>query len=815
MQRVLLAGLVVTSILVAAESDANAATPVWRDWSKRPWAKNLWGRRPSNKAPKIQKSKLAEIMKHPESYIGRTVSFECLFAIEGNLFKPLNTRYNPRDFVNFAVWKTDERLWEKKGRRNILPTIYIAKSDRSTLYFLRDAKRYSKIKVTGIITTSYAGLPWVYATAIRPVEDDKEEEFTDNTLAHIRRGVMMMEQKKYKFAALHFYQAMSAGVPKEHKAFMYESLGWAYFKSGNAHKAYHYLMHATHLNPDSKTAFIKLAKIELAMENGHDAIMSCDRALEISANNPEAHAIMGEAYGQMGKYEQGLEHIELAKNSPGISARELAMTEVRRARVLVEAKQLTDAIQAYANALDDDTLLSEAWLRLEVGAIYETEYDKSKKTEFIDEAINLYDSANTLSQSGDAVGLYKQARAEFKKAVAGDKDFTQVLELLKFSLAANPKYAPAKLLRLRIQKIQGGDPEKLNSSYRRLLRDSGEDIQTVLELGLLLEDMGELKKARDTYEHGLLFAERDRRLLSHYAEVSEKMGDLLSAGKALDRALQITPKDASLLTRAGRVALANGDHEKARDFLQAALEQDPDQVEASDLLARLPKEPVVQDKPARSGHSEHRRGRRHQDYQKVVTGEVAVNENVAAESANANVAEPDADADADADAESESAAVAAVTAVAATDAAIGAELPTEKTAPLSQEPDHADLAASSTNVTADTTDAVVQTREANIQVPTMMEPVLPEELSPLSGPLEADAPKNEVKNAVKSEVKKEDIAEEIEMPSLVEPTAPVSVSVPVPTKEKSPAKKKVAAKKSAENIPEDVVPVDDLPDWAK
>ncbi len=117
---------------------------------------------------------LEDVMKAPKEFLEREVVFYCRYAANANLFKPVNTRFNVNHHVNFAVWPDKAVLWEEKARKNILPTLYIAKNDPATIEALHNVRRYELLAVTGTVLNVYAGYPWILVTKLERIEKPSE-----------------------------------------------------------------------------------------------------------------------------------------------------------------------------------------------------------------------------------------------------------------------------------------------------------------------------------------------------------------------------------------------------------------------------------------------------------------------------------------------------------------------------------------------------------------------------------------------------------------------------------------------------------------
>ena len=527
-----------------------------------PWQKKL------AKGPPVVE--LEDVMKRPDAYSGREVRFTCRFALQGKLFKHFNTRFNAAEHANFAVWPLDTRLWDKAERRNVLPTLYVDKSKKPSFEALRNFKRYEKIEVTGKILNTYAGLPWLLVTDLKSKSDDASE-ITDTTIVHIRHGLQLLGENKPALAVRHLELATEAGIPSEQKSDVLKSLAKSHAGAGNTAEAVGFYKETIEAGGADAETHLELAKLQLKTGDVEGAIVSCKVTLSLSPDFPEAHAVMGEAYAKQGEVSQAMEQANLAVEIPGIDPQQKAMAIVHRARILVAAKRYADAIREYAKAISGDSELSGvAWLRKEIGQLYESRYDATLKIALLDDAKREYANANVLANNTDVESLYLAARVTFKQAKAeGAGDFGKALGSLEESLKVDSQYLPSLILKGEI-KIAEGKSEEAEKIFLQVAEISGGNADALLKLSDAYEKNGKLDKAKAICEKIQALDPSNRAALQRYAELSEKLGDPAAARTSYETLVALAPADTSYRWRLGHILMAQGDFAGAAEHLAVA-----------------------------------------------------------------------------------------------------------------------------------------------------------------------------------------------------------------------------------------------------
>lgn len=530
---------------------------------------------------------LADVMKSPQEFLGREVSFKCRFAMQGKLFKSFNTRFNENEHANFAVWCMDAKLWDKTDRRNVLPTLYVDKSLAGAAEMLRSTAKYDVVEITGEVVSVYAGLPWLMVTDLRKVEAP-EEKLGETTVAHVRQGLDLLAEGKADIAARHLEMALEAGVPQSQRAGVVEKLGEAYRAAGDNDKAAKLLGEAVTLKGDNAESLLSLAEVNLGKGLYQEAADNCKKAQALAPESSRAYALAGEAYGHLGQTSEALAMCDLAANVPGISAEDKAMVEVRRARVLVGAKRYADAIRAYAYTISDvSPLAGKPWLRREIAGLYEDRFDATGKADLLEEAAREYRNANSLSKTPEVEGLYLLARVEYKKGKAGSAEaMAGAKQILQDAAKLDDHYLPARVLEARIL-LSEGNTEEAKKVLLALTEDGGKTPETLGALAEVYEKAGDDQGACETYARIVELDPKNREALEKHVALCEKLGNPTGARASLSKLADLFPADAGYAMRLGQMLFKSGEfNEAAAAFARAGGAPGKQGADATVMMAR-------------------------------------------------------------------------------------------------------------------------------------------------------------------------------------------------------------------------------------
>ncbi|MCC8108767.1 MAG: hypothetical protein LIQ30_06915 [Planctomycetes bacterium] len=462
---------------------------------------------------------LDDIMASPREYLERDVLFYCRFATTSNLFKNVNTRFNSTQHVNFAVWPDKAILWEESGRKNVLPTLYVAKNDPDTLEELRTVKKYELLAVTGRVLNVYAGYPWIQITKIERVEKPSER-LCEQVIEHMQSGHEALRAEAGGAAARHYEQALTMGLPCEFRAKAYEQLAHAYLLDNRLDLARDYLRQAVELNRNDPILHLALADVTLRMGDAGEAIAHSQFALERSGKYPQAYGIMGEALSLLGDYAKAFSNLNTAAGTPGITPREKAMVNVRRARIYARSGREPDAARLYVALSEPGEILSgDPAIHAEIGLFYERMYLMTGEARYLDSALAAFEESARLGRVNPAM-YYNAAEVEFRRVrLDGGEDFGKVVQLMDKVYQIEPDYAAARVLEGRLL-YHLGNVEEAEFRYQSVAGRIGEDAMALLALAEAYIDL-------EQYEAAARAVDRAR-LLEPWNERVQAIGEFLA-----------------------------------------------------------------------------------------------------------------------------------------------------------------------------------------------------------------------------------------------------------------------------------------------
>ena len=442
---------------------------------------------------------LQDIMKDPKNHLEREVFFYCRFATTANLFKNINTRFNQTQHINFAVWPDKALLWDVEDRKQILPTLYIAKNDSETVEALRKLKKYELIAVTAYVQNVYAGYPWMLVTKIEAVELPTEQ-VSDMVIEHMQNGNEALRSEAGGAAARHFEQAIQFGLPPEFRAKAYEQLARSYLLDNRLDRAREYLRQAVELDRRDPILHLALADVAVRMGDAGEALAHCEFAREHSGRYPQVYGIMGEAYALNCDYVQAFSHLNTAASTPGITPREKAMVSVRRARIYVLSNRFADAARVYATISEPgEALAGEGWLHNEIGLFYERLYLETGDERYLDSAFSAYEEASRLSRMDPSV-YYNMTETEFRRQrLQEEPNFAQLKELIERINQVEPDYAPTRILEGRVL-FNEGKLEEAEYRYQTVASQISENPVALMALAEAYLDLGRYGDAAEAVE---------------------------------------------------------------------------------------------------------------------------------------------------------------------------------------------------------------------------------------------------------------------------------------------------------------------------
>ena len=432
---------------------------------------------------------LDDIMKSPKEYLEREVVFYARFATTSNLFKNINTRFNVNAHVNFAVWPDKTPLWETEARKNVLPTLYIAKNEPELLEVLHSTNKYELVAVTGMVLNVYAQYPWILVTKMEKIEKPYER-FSEQVIEHMQAGNTSLKAGNGGAAARHYEQALQFGLPCEYRPKAYEQLAQAYLLENKLDRARGYLRQAVQIERNDPVLHLALADVALQMEDPGEALAHAQFALDRSGKYPQAYGIKGEALSLLGDYAKAFNELNTAAGTPGITAREKAIVSMRRARIYARSDRYPDAARVYAAISEPgEPLSTDPKLHNEIGLFYEKLFLESGDERYLESASTAFGEAARLASLNPSF-LYNQAEVEFRRQRLSDyPDMKKVSDVLEKIFQVDPDYPPARVLQGRVL-FQDNRGEEAEHIFQSVAPQLGSNATALLALSEAYIDLG-------------------------------------------------------------------------------------------------------------------------------------------------------------------------------------------------------------------------------------------------------------------------------------------------------------------------------------
>ena len=320
----------------------------------------------------------------------------------------------------------------------------------------------------------------------------------------------------------------------------YLKLGELYIQKGresgaieNYKMAEQALLKASELNPDDYRIYLHLGRISSYMHDFTKTLMYADRVIELRPDKASAYALKGDAYLELGAYDETLKSYALMLYlEPGFDS----YTRVSRIRFLIGDSK--GAIEAMGKAIDlarrqDLPEENMAWAEVMLGSLYFGNGDSGNAERYYQNALVLFeDYYLALEHLGE---LYFQ-NGEYGKAASYYKQAIDVSPKPEYYLALGDVY---KLLgdNTRSQKFYNKAEQQYKLYQHKGIKghsrelalhyaDNNKDLDRALELALQ-----DLEGTEDIYAYDTL------------AWVYYKRGEILKAKDAMDKALRLGTQD--------------------------------------------------------------------------------------------------------------------------------------------------------------------------------------------------------------------------------------------------------------------------------
>ena len=269
-------------------------------------------------------------------------------------------------------------------------------------------------------------------------------------LAEARRGLgdSLYELKRYKDAVAAYQSAEQEGVKDSE---LYNNYANALFRTGtveNKERAIEYYRKSIALKPEWPSAYAGLANA-LRSQRGSDgkprlseALTAATKAVELDANLPLGHSILGRVYADMKDFQragaEGQKAVQLAPRDP--------FAYLNLGGIYYAQGRFPDAEQAYLKAISLDPQWAFPYHSL--GNLYLNNMNRpADASAQFSKAILLEPNSPTLRTGFGAAraraGDYNEAANQFKKAIEIDPKYISAYHNLGIVYAVNRRYPEA------------------------------------------------------------------------------------------------------------------------------------------------------------------------------------------------------------------------------------------------------------------------------------------------------------------------------------------------------------------------------------
>lgn len=347
--------------------------------------------------------------------------------------------------------------------------------------------------------------------------------------------------------SISLYKKLEQMLPNDQE--IRKQLATVYEKSGNRTRACRTLKRVVSSNPNDTDARCHLARWMIADKKFRQADSLLRKGVRGSGTCAEFYYLMGEIRRHQFKLELAQEYYEQCLEiDPNHSKAKRGISQVIRAMDTGDAR-------AAADTESEDAVAQEELV--EAAQIFtEGKYDLA-----IVRLQELREKNAVRRQASILLGLAYVRKSLFKRA----RD-------LFYDLANTMRPEALVLFNLGLTSNRIGDYVVAVRALTEALEEDPEYYEALLELGYAYQQMGETKKARETYLRAMRMTLNDPRAYALVARLEYNLGHMKQASQILERGQQIDPRSPEILMVQGYICLQEGDPRKALAPLQQCVQ---------------------------------------------------------------------------------------------------------------------------------------------------------------------------------------------------------------------------------------------------
>lgn len=205
----------------------------------------------------FHKVDIQKVINKPIVFKNQAIQFELVYNSYGgdDIWLPFYTPFTPENFIPFSGWSPSAPIWESGVYSEPLRTLFIRRNERGLdIWNWPGGERFSIIEVSGIVKSTYDGIPWIQVSSITRVSDPV---FTEQSLGALIRAMdLTAEGSPTAIDAIERVLKMPLSVAGMREAHM--TVGSLYMKDNNGPAAVrHYESALTLVVDDRERASIK------------------------------------------------------------------------------------------------------------------------------------------------------------------------------------------------------------------------------------------------------------------------------------------------------------------------------------------------------------------------------------------------------------------------------------------------------------------------------------------------------------------------------------------------------------------------------
>jgi hypothetical protein len=168
------------------------------------------GPRPNLGAPEAATTvvDVAELWEHPAGYLRRSVVMTVQLHSQLASWNPFLTRFGDGEYSAWHAWGDGQFPWVEAEYLAPRARVF-ARRGSSAEWALRDARRFERFELTGVVRSVFGGRPWFEVHSVKPLV----RQIGEGCVIHASRGLDLMRKGAWVGALHELERAASEGLP--------------------------------------------------------------------------------------------------------------------------------------------------------------------------------------------------------------------------------------------------------------------------------------------------------------------------------------------------------------------------------------------------------------------------------------------------------------------------------------------------------------------------------------------------------------------------------------------------------------------------